>query len=62
MSGTPPMVEDSHVVRLRAFLDEAQVVELTMTIAIENQRSRFNAALGLSSQGFADRCELKPVP
>jgi alkylhydroperoxidase family enzyme len=50
MSVTPPMVEDSHVVRLRAFLDEAQVVELTMTIAIENQRSRFNAALGLSSQ------------
>jgi hypothetical protein len=31
-------------------------------IAVENQRSRFNTALGLTSQGFSDRCELAPVP
>jgi alkylhydroperoxidase family enzyme len=62
MSLTPPTVTDEHVARLRGFLDEAQVVELTMLIAVENQRSRFNIALGLTSQGFADRCELAPVP
>jgi alkylhydroperoxidase family enzyme len=61
MSLTPPAVTDDHVARLRAFLDEAQVVELTMMIAVENQRARFNTALGLTSQGFADRCELAPV-
>jgi alkylhydroperoxidase family enzyme len=62
MSLTPPTVTDDHVARLRRFLDEAQVVELTMMIAVENQRSRFNTALGLTSQGFSDRCELAPVP
>jgi hypothetical protein len=25
---------------------------------VENQRSRFNSALGLTSQGFKDRCEI----
>ena len=34
------------------------VVELTMMVAIENQRSRFNAAMGLASQGYSDVCEL----
>ena len=29
-----------------------------MMVAVENQRSRFNSALGLTSQGFKDRCEL----
>lgn len=62
MSTTPVAVTDEHVTRLREHLDEAQVVELTMIIAIENQRARFNSALGLASQGFSDRCELKPVP
>lgn len=27
-----------------------------MMIAVEYQRSRFNSALGLSSQAFKDRC------
>ena len=61
MSATPPAVTDEMVAGLRADLDEAQLVELTMMISVENQRARFNSALGLSSQGFADRCELKPV-
>jgi hypothetical protein len=34
------------------------VVELTMMVAIENERSRFNAAMGLASQGYSDVCEL----
>ena len=36
----------------------AAVVELTMMVAIENERSRFNAAMGLASQGYSDVCEL----
>ena len=30
--------------------------------AVENERSRFNSALGLTSQGFKDHCELRPAP
>jgi hypothetical protein len=30
-----------------------------MIIAVENERSRFNSALGLTSQGFKDQCELR---
>lgn len=60
MSVTPPTVTDEMVAGLRADLDDAQLVELTMMIAVENQRSRVNSALGLTSQGFADRCELAP--
>lgn len=56
MSATPQAVTDDMVAGLRCDLDEAQLVELTMMIAVENQRSRFNSALGLSSQGFRDRC------
>jgi hypothetical protein len=29
-----------------------------MMVAVENVRSRFNAALGLTSQGSKDRCEI----
>jgi alkylhydroperoxidase family enzyme len=58
---TPPAVTDEMVAGLRERLDDAALVELTMMIAVENQRSRFNSALGLTSQGFSDRCEL-PAP
>jgi hypothetical protein len=34
------------------------VVELTMIICPENVRSRFNAALGLTAQGFKGRCKI----
>jgi alkylhydroperoxidase family enzyme len=46
------------VAELRSELDDAVLVQLTMMVAVENSRSRFNAALGLTSQGFRDRCEL----
>jgi AhpD family alkylhydroperoxidase len=59
MSVTPPAVTDDLVAELHQHLDDGQVVELTMMIAVENQRSRFNAALGLTSQGFTDRCEFE---
>jgi AhpD family alkylhydroperoxidase len=58
MSLTPPAVTDEMVADLRQHLDDAALVELTMMIAVENQRSRFNSALGLTSQGFKDRCEV----
>ena len=57
-SATPPAVTDEMVAGLRRELGEAALVELTMMIAVENQRSRFNSALGLTSQGFKDRCEI----
>jgi hypothetical protein len=43
--------------RLRTALGEAAFVELTTMVAVENTRSRTNSALGLTSQGFKDRCE-----
>jgi AhpD family alkylhydroperoxidase len=57
-TATPPAVTDEMVESLRRDLGDAALVELTMMIAVENQRSRFNSALGLSSQGFKDRCEI----
>ena len=58
MTETPPAVTDEMVAQLREHLDEAQLVELTAIVAVENLRSRVNSALGLSSQGFKDRCEI----
>ncbi len=57
-TATPPAVTDEMVAGLREHLDDAALVELTMMVAVENQRSRFNSALGLTSQGFRDRCEI----
>ncbi|MEP7019432.1 MAG: carboxymuconolactone decarboxylase family protein [Pseudonocardiales bacterium] len=57
-SATPPEVTDEMVEQLREDLDDAQLVELAMMVAVENQRARFNTALGLTSQGFKERCEL----
>jgi len=58
MTETPPTVDDQLVKKLRAHLDEAQLVELTAIICLENVRSRFNSAIGLTRQGFKDRCEI----
>ena len=58
VTATPPAVTDEMVAGLRRELDDAQLVELTMMVAVENLRSRFNSALGLTSQGFKDRCEI----
>jgi alkylhydroperoxidase family enzyme len=58
MSVTPLTVTDGMVASLIERLGEPAVVELTMIVAIENERSRFNCAAGLKSQGFSDVCEL----
>lgn len=58
MTVTPPTVTDAMVARLDEQLGHAAVVELTMMVALENERSRFNSAMGLASQGYSDVCEL----
>lgn len=58
MTTTPQEVTDEMVASLREQLDDAALAELTMMVAVENSRSRFNSALGLTSQGFTDRCEI----
>jgi AhpD family alkylhydroperoxidase len=58
MTATPPTVGDELVRKLRSHIDEAQLVELTAIICLENVRSRFNSAFGLTRQGFKDRCEV----
>jgi alkylhydroperoxidase family enzyme len=60
MSVTPPTVTDDMAAALRRDVGDDGFVELTMMVAVENERSRFNSALGLTSQGFSDRCELAP--
>ena len=58
VTATPPEVIDEMTEALRADLGEDGFVELTMMIAVENERSRFNSALGLTSQGFKATCDL----
>ena len=54
VSRSPVDVPDELFDRLRAHLDEAQLVELTHMIALENYRARFNWAFGIEGQGFAE--------
>ena len=61
MTATPPEVTDELVADLREQLADEQLVELTEMISLENLRSRTNSALGLTSQGFKDHCEV-PAP
>ena len=49
---TGEKVDDDLFARLRGPFTEAQVVELTAAIALENFRSKFNPALGIEAQGF----------
>ena len=53
-SRSPVEVSDELFDRLRAHLNEAQLVELTSVIALENYRARFNWAFGIEGQGFAE--------
>ncbi len=50
-------VSEAHVDALREHFSDDAVVELTGLVAFQNLSSKFNAALGVSSQGF---CELPP--
>jgi alkylhydroperoxidase family enzyme len=52
MTITGQRVSDELFARIRSFFDEAQIVELTAAVALENFRSKFNVPLGIESQGF----------
>lgn len=52
MTITGQRVSDELFARLRTFYDEAQIVELTAAVALENFRSKFNVPLGVEAQGF----------
>jgi alkylhydroperoxidase family enzyme len=44
--------DDGLFARLKRHYSEAQLVELTAAIALENFRSKFNPSLGVEAQGF----------
>ena len=54
MTLTPVEVPDELFAALRRHFNEAQMVELTATIAWENYRARFNHAFGVEAQGFSE--------
>jgi AhpD family alkylhydroperoxidase len=54
LSRTPVDVPDALFAELRAHFDEAQLVELTHVIALENLRGRFNLAMGIGAAGFSE--------
>ena len=54
MSRTPVDVPDALFAALRQHFDDAQLVELTHVIALENMRGRFNLALGIGAAGFSE--------
>ncbi len=49
---TDRRVDDALVDQLKKHFTDAQIVELTAAIAMENFRSKFNPALGIEAQGF----------
>ena len=52
ITATDQSVDEAFFARLRGAFSEAQVVELTAAIAMENFRSKFNPPLGIEAQGF----------
>jgi alkylhydroperoxidase family enzyme len=57
MTITGHKVTEDLFARVRRTFSEAEIVELTAAVALENFRSKFNTALGIEAQGF---CVLKP--
>ncbi|MGW8065313.1 carboxymuconolactone decarboxylase family protein [Streptomyces ziwulingensis] len=58
MTATPPTVGDELAARLRTGLGEPAFVELTAMVTVGYLRSRVNAALDLTGQGFKASCDL----
>jgi alkylhydroperoxidase family enzyme len=54
MTQTPVEVADVLFAKLREKFSEAQLVELTATLAWENYRARFDHAFGVEAEGFAE--------
>lgn len=55
-SVTPSAVDPEVIEQLAGKLGEKAVAELAAWVALEHFRSRFNASLGLHSQGFSESC------
>ena len=53
MTATPVEVAEALFARLREKFSNAQLVELTATLAWENYRARFDHAFGVEAEGFA---------
>jgi alkylhydroperoxidase family enzyme len=60
-TATPAAVSEACAAQLHRYLGDAEIVELAAWVALENLRSRFNAGLGLRSQGFSDLCAVSGV-
>lgn len=62
MTHTPVDVPDALFAELKERFSEAQLVELTATIAWENYRARFDHAFGAEAEGFSEGtyCALPP--
>jgi len=52
MTQTPVEVPEALFAKLRAKFTDAQLVELTATLAWENYRARFDHAFGVEAEGF----------
>ena len=52
MTQTPVEVPDALFAKLREKFTDAQLVELTATLAWENYRARFDHAFGVEAEGF----------
>jgi alkylhydroperoxidase family enzyme len=52
MTITGQRVDDALFARLKEHFTQAQIVELSAAIALENFRSKLNPALGVEAQGF----------
>ncbi|MEV6430298.1 carboxymuconolactone decarboxylase family protein [Nocardia sp. NPDC051463] len=59
ITATPTTVTDDQVADLEKRFGRAGVIELTYQIGLENMRSRFYSALGITAQGFStDSCRV----
>ena len=54
MTQTPVEVQDALFAKLREKFNDAQLVELTATLAWENYRVRFDHAFSVEAEGFTE--------
>lgn len=54
MTHTPVEVPEALFAKLRQKFAEAQLVELSATLAWENYRARFDHAFGVEAEGFSE--------
>ncbi len=62
MTVTPPEVTEEVFAAVRDHFSDAELVELSATIAMENYRARFNRAFDVEAQGLCAIRGAKPPP